>query len=198
MLGRNRVSLQMFDGLAPEAVGTGEAGGSRKKDLVLTNQLVLDSLGSGLYATGYYGTVAGIDPAAPALDSHFWRLALSASKILSRFELLGGLVYGKDLDLPLGTPAAFPASNLTGYGYWFSGQYVLVRPSALTLIGRYEFTDPDTDAEGNGFRRFVVGGILPINVPEYLRLALEYRLDDPAGSAGPSQHNVAAEAMLSF
>ncbi|MEO7237562.1 MAG: hypothetical protein ABIZ96_02985 [Gemmatimonadales bacterium] len=193
--GSNRVSGQLFNGL-----GLGPDGTSRKKDFVLTDQFLLDGRGSGVIGTAYYGTVSGLDPGQEDLTSHFWRVGLSANKIMSDFEALGGVVFGKDLDLPVGGLSPFLTPTNRGLGYWFSGQYYFGgdKGPPLTLFARYEFVDPDTDTDEDASRRYVLGSVLPITLPEYLRLAAEYWLDNPQGAGAPKQNNIAAEVMLSF
>lgn len=194
--GRNRISAQMFNGNVQGEEGL--ARGGKRKDFVLTDQFLWDKDGGGLQGLFYYGTVTGLDTAFADRNSHFWRLGLSASKVVSNLEVLGGVVYGKDLDLPIGGSLPFTASQAKGYGYWFSGQYV-VPSSSLTFYGRYEFVDPDSDASDDANRRYVLGSLLPVNLPEYLRLNVEFWRDDPqSGTGGVAQNNLAAEVMLAF
>lgn len=193
--GSNRLSGLLFN-----SITLGEEGTTRKKNFAVTDQFLLDSKGSGIIGTAYYGTVSGLDPAQEDLNSHFWRVGLSANKIISDFEALGGLVFGKDLDLPVGGLSPFITATNRGLGYWFSGQYYFGggKGPPLALFARYEFVDPDTDADDDANRRYVLGSVLPITLPEYLRLAAEYWLDDPQGPGVPKQNNIAAEVMLSF
>lgn len=196
VMGRNRVSAQMLNGSVPGEEGL--ARGGKRKDFVLTNQLLWDKDGGGFQALAYYGTVTGLDTALATQNAHFWRLGLSASKVVSGVEVLGGLVYGKDVDLPVGGSLPLTASQGKGYGYWVSGQLV-VPQSSLTFYGRYEYVDPDTEASDDANRRYVLGSLLPVNLPEYLRLNLEYWRDDPQrGAGGVVQNNLAAEVMLAF
>ncbi len=90
--GSNRLSAQLLNGITPK--GAGDVGeGNLKKDVLVTDQLLLDDAGSGVQAIGYYGSVANLDTlASPGLTSHFWRLGASASKIYRNFELLGGFL----------------------------------------------------------------------------------------------------------
>ena len=44
----------------------------------------------------------------------------------------------------------------------------------------------------------MLGGVLPVNVPEFMRLALEYRHDRPQGSGTPRRNAIAAQFMLTF
>jgi len=197
--GSNRIGAQMlnasvFDGTALNASG------STKKDFGLTDQFLIDDKGSSVYAVGYHGTVTGLDPAQANANSHYWRLGLSANKVFgdieaANFEVLGGLVYGKDTGLPLG--AVFSRKDTKGYGYWFSGQYHLASPG-LTFFGRYEFIDPDTRASKDGNHRFVLGAVLPVSLPEHLRLAAEYFLDKPQASGAAKLNHLAGEVQLIF
>ena len=79
---------------------------SAKRDFVFIDQYLIDDAGSGIAAVGYYGSIVGpVDTVAPSLTSHFWRLGVTANKIVSDFEVIGMFLYGKDLDLPTGAGA---------------------------------------------------------------------------------------------
>lgn len=193
--GRNRISGLVFGGTSLGAAGISRSGTT--KDLVLSNQFLLDKHGAGITGSLYLGSVGGVSATDASARARFWRLALSASKIVRGFELQGGVVYGKDFDLPLGTGSPFTSPANRGYGYWASGQYVVPGP-ALTFFGRYEFIDPDTRADQNGNRRFVLGSVLPVSLPEYLRATLEFRTDRPQDPAVLRRSALAAQLMLSF
>jgi hypothetical protein len=190
VMGSNRLSAQVLNGVAPD--GTGDVGeGNLKKDFLVTDQLLLDNAGSGVQAVGYYGSVVDLDTlVAPGLTSHFWRVGVSANKIYHDFEVLGGLLYARDRDLPGGAP------ETKGMAYWVSGQYFLGKPE-LTLYGRYEFLDPNTSTAADGLHRYVVGSVLPVTLPQYLRCALEYHHDAPQGGL-PTTNNVTATLTLTF
>jgi hypothetical protein len=85
---------------------------------------------------------------------------------------------------------------VTGNGYWAYAGYTL--PASLTVFGRYEVTNTDTDADRSGNRRFVLGSVLPVNLPEYLRFAAEYTLDRPRPTGSNKRHGLTAEMMLNF
>jgi hypothetical protein len=189
VMGSNRLSAQVLNGITPD--GAGDVGeGNLKKDVLVTDQVLLDNAGSGIQAVAYYGSVAGLDTLAPGLTSHFWRVGASANEIYRNFELLGGLIYAKDISLPGAAP------DTKGVAYWVSGQY-FVPKSSLTLYGRYEFLDPNTSATGDGIHRYVLGSVLPVTVPEYLRCAVEYHLDAPQGGL-PKTNNLTAALTLTF
>ncbi|MFQ5792506.1 MAG: hypothetical protein ACE5JI_18705 [Acidobacteriota bacterium] len=194
--GSNRVSAEILNGVNSSGSGGG-ADFDTRKDFVVTDQLLLDNSGSGLTAVGYYGTIVGLDASEPTLSSHYWRLGLSVNKFIKHFEVIAGGVYGKDRDLP----AVVSAADTKAFGFWGQVQYMfteLFPESALTLFGRYEFVDPNTDVDDNANTRIVAGSVLPVNLPEYLRLALEYTLDSPQLSGAPKTHGITAEVMLNF
>ena len=190
--GSNRLSAQVLNGVNTEGMGS-VSDADTKKDFLVTDQLLMDNAGSGIQAMAYYGSIVGLDAADPSLSSHFWRLGLTANKIIRDFEVLGAVIYGEDTDLPLGAP------NDKGLGYWVSGQYTFSRAAEtpLTLFGRWEYSDPNTDTSDDANRRLVVGTVLPINVPQYLRWALEFRHDDPQGGL-PKTNNLTTEFWLNF
>ncbi len=196
VIGRNRLSAQVLNGINSEGEGV-VADQDTKKDFLITDQILIDTAGSGIQGVAYYGTIRGLEASSPDLSSHFWRLGITANKIVGDFEILGAFIWGKDLDLPLG--GAFAATENKGLGLWASGQYTFSRAAEtpLTLFGRFEYVDPNTDVSDDANRRLVGGAVLPLNLPQYLRAALEYRLDVPQGGL-PKTHNVTAELMLNF
>lgn len=214
--GRNRLSVRALNSLRagaplgpPEEGGEagaaggegeeGEAGVGTGRDFAVTNQLMWDEAGSGLTTVAYFGQVAGLDPLALDRSSRYIRLAATANKVLRNVELLGGYVYSRDRNLPIPIVDGLPGgvSRATGSAYWASGQYFLPK-TPLALYTRYEFIDPDADIDADARRRWVVGGVMPMNVPEYLRLGLEYILDRPQADAGPRGQRLAAEVMVAF
>lgn len=195
--GRNRLAVQWING-TPAVMAAGmEPRPSTKHDWGLSNQFMWDDAGSGLYTAAYYGTIAGLDPAEPDVDSKYYRLAASANKIIRNFEVLGGYVYSKDQDLPVSTSGPFSAATATGTGYWVSGQIVLPN-TPLTLFTRYEFLDPSRRTSEDAIRRIVAGTVLPVNLPEYLRLGLELYRDSPELKDAPRTNGFAAQVMLAF
>lgn len=189
--GANRTSVQIVN-----AVGNEESGlRSTSKDLVLTDQFVWDAAGAGVGAALYFGGTRGLAPDASSVRSRYSRLAFTANKYFGNFEVLGAYVVSRDRDLPVSE--TFARDRVNAQSYWFSGQYTF-RPSPLTLFSRWEFRDPDGDSSNDADQRFVAGGVLPINLPEYLRLALEFRRDLPQGGSRPRRNGLAAELQLTF
>lgn len=192
--GSNRLAAQVTNGI-DRAGGVAPGGPGPAKDVALIDQLIYDSAGSGVEAVAYYGTLKGIDTvAAPGLNSHFWRLAFTVNKMYRNVELLGGVVYGRDFDLP--TSLAFTNNEDKGFGWWVSGQYYI--PDApLVLFARFETVRPNTDVSNNSLRYVDAGIALPINLPEYLRATLEYRRTSPQGGL-PNTSDLLAELQLNF
>jgi len=191
--GSNRLSLQITNGIDRDG-GVTPGGPGPSKDVALIDQLLYDNAGSGVEAVAYYGTLQGLDTAtAPTLKSHFWRFAFSANKISGNVEVLGGAVYGKDLDLP--ASLGFTNNADKGLGWWVSGQYY-VPTTPLVLFARFESVRPNTDVSNNSVRYFDAGTVLPINLPQYLRATLDYRLTSPQG--GVKTNDLIAEMQFNF
>lgn len=189
--GRNRLSFEVLNGVNSEGSGM-ESGSPKTKDFVAINQFIYDDAGSGIGVAGYYGSIAGLDPDIDG-TAHFTRLTLTANKIFKNVELLGGYVYSRDTDLPA---AVSGTSSMTGAAYWLYGGYTF--PNSLTMFGRYEFLDTNTDVANQGNKRFVLGSVLPVSLPEYLRLGVEYTLDMPRPPGALKKTGFALEAMLNF
>ena len=193
--GSNRLSLQVTNGVDLTGSGTPGGSGGPSKDVALIDQLLYDNAGSGVEAVAYYGTFQGLDTAtSPGLVSHYWRFAFSANKIYHNFEVLGGLVYGRDQGLP--TSLGFTNNVNKGYGYWVSGQYYATE-IPLVLFGRFEHVDPNTDLSNDAASFVDFGTVLPINLPQYLRATLEYRYTKPQGGL-PTTNDILGELQLNF
>ncbi len=187
--GSNRLSVQVL-----EPVNGVSSAPNLRKDYVLLDQLLLDPSGGGLQLAAIYGSVLGVDSSAPALHSTYWRIGASANRWIGNLELLAGVVLARDNDLPTGGTSPFTSSSMKGSGYWLSGEYS-VGPSPLAIYGRYESSTPNTSGGGTA-SRIVLGGALPLTVPQYLRANLEYSLLAPA--SGAKTNNLAAGLTLAF
>lgn len=193
VLGKNRFSVELLNGVNAEGKGD-EAGSPKTKDVAAIDQFIYDEEGSAIGAVAYLGAIPDLDPALGG-TAHYARVGVTANKIYRGFEGMAGYIYAKDRDLPVGT--LFDRPSVTGNGYWGYAGYTLPQ-QAFTLFGRYEVTRPNTDVSRSGNRRLVLGGVLPINVPEYLRFAAEYTLDQPRPTGSHNRNGVTAEAMLNF
>jgi hypothetical protein len=191
--GRNRLSVYVFNGI--DTTGAAVSEESKFRDIAVTDQFLVDRTGAGLTGFAYYGRVddLGVLGSTP----RFWRVGLSASKMLRDLEVLGGLVWGRDQRLPTGGASPFLSATNSGVGYWLSGQYFLPR-QRLAVYGRYEFADPNTDVADDGQNRVVLGSVLPLTNPQYLRLALEYWRTSPQATGSSATNNLAVQALVSF
>ncbi|SRR6266545_1117414 len=198
--GRNRLSAQILNGVNAEGMGSG-ADADTRKDLLITDQQLFDHNGSGIQGVAYYGTIRGLDSSGgnAGLSTHYWRLGITANKIFSNFEALGAVIYAKDSDLPLGGTSPFGGSVDKGLGWWLSAQYSFMndKDAKLTLFSRYERVNPNTSLSNAANRRFVMGGVVPINLPQYLRWAVEYHLDFPQGGVAKT-NNITTQVWLNF
>jgi hypothetical protein len=193
--GRFRTSLQLLNGLV---LGAGEEGAAvSKRDVVLTNQLLWDDVGSGIGVGAYFGNASGLFPADPTRGRRFYRLSATANKIVDRFEVMGGYVFGKDLDVPTGDTLAPVIRSPAGVSYWVQGQYTAAQRK-LTVFGRYEFLDTDTDAASASRTRTLVGAVVPMNLPEYFLWSFELFRDSFAASAGSPRTGLATRLQVAF
>ena len=195
--GMNRTSIVLANGLAGGGGGMEATRSTTSHDIVVTNQLMLDDLDAAIAAVGYFGSIQGIDTAQTGLNSRYYRLGLSANKFVGGFEAQVGYVYSDNSRLPTGPSSPFTSASLSGTGYWLYGGYT-VKPTFLTMYGRYELIDPNRSVSDDAMRRFVLGSVLPINVPEYLRLALELFRDTPQGPGALSRQGARAEMHIAF
>ncbi|MEO7964542.1 MAG: hypothetical protein ABIT38_11630, partial [Gemmatimonadaceae bacterium] len=194
---RNRTSVQIVNAKVPDASEGMSAAASTNLDWVVTNQLIWDDAGAGLTAVGYFGRITGLDAGVANLTSRYSRLAASANKFIGPFEVVGGYVYSSDSRLPVTTTSVSATPDLTGSAYWFTGQYSVPK-SNLTFFGRYEALDPNRDVTDDAIRRVVFGSVLPVNVPEYIRLGIEYFREMPQLGASPRRHGLALEVQMTF
>lgn len=195
LAGRSRTSVQLLNGLV---LGAGHEGAAvSKRDIVLTHQMMWDDAGSGVGVAAYLGNATGLLPAQPTRGRRFYRLSATANKIVDRFELMGGYVYGKDVDVPSADTLSIETRSPTGASYWMQGQFTAKR-HPFTLFGRYEFLDPDQDALDASRKRYLVGAVVPISLPEYFRWSVELYRDDYRAVATPQRNGLATRLQVSF
>ncbi len=195
--GRDRMSVQVVNSITP---GSGEemsGSSATTQDVVLTNQLLWDDAGSGLAAVGYFGRVKGLSETVPDLSSRYARYGISANKFAGPFEVQGGYVFGSNSSLPTGGGSEFSSSSLSGGGYWLGGAFIQPK-SYWTTYGRFEFVDPNRDEADDGMHRAVIGSLLPVGAPQYLRVGLEYFVDSPQKSDEPRRQGMTLQLHVAF
>jgi hypothetical protein len=185
--GRNRISAEVLDGINAEGVGD-EPDEDTNKDFVVIEQYLFDDVASGVTAVGYYGSL-DVD----GETSHIVRLAVSANKVWRDYELMGGYMYSQDKDLPIAT---FEVDEVTGNAFFVALQKFFPEVG-LTAFGRFDWVDPDKDMDDNEVLQYVAGLVLPVGLPEYLRLAAEYSLLNMK-SSDTKDHRVLLEVMLNY
>lgn len=193
--GRVRTALQLLNGVV---LGGGEEGSAvSKQDIALTNQVMWDDEGSGVGVAAYLGNATGLFASQPDRARRFYRLSATANKIVNRFELMGGYVVGKDLDVPSGDTLAPVFSSPAGRSYWVQGQYT-AKGRPLTLFGRYEMLNPDRDAADASRTRALVGAVVPMSLPEYFRWSVELFRDSYKSAATPQRTGLATRLQVAF
>ena len=195
--GMNRTSVGVVNSLMGGGEGMDAATSTTSRDWVITNQLMLDDIGASVGVIGYFGSMKGLDSGQVDLNSRYFRLALTANKFVGPFEGQAGYVYSDNSRLPTGATSPFATKSLSGNGYWIYGGYT-VKPTFWTMYGRFESVDPDRSLNDDALRRVVLGSVLPVNVPEYLRLGLEYFLDSPQGTGALKRQGARAEIHIAF
>ncbi len=193
--GRNRTAVQLLNGVV---VGADEGGSAvSRRDVALTNQTMWDDEGSGFGVAAYLGSALGLVPNEPTLSRRFYRLSATASKIVRRVEVMGGYVYGKDVDVPSGDARPDVVSSPAGTSYWLQGQYT-AKTQPLTLLGRYERLNPDENAIDASRKRYLVGAVLPISMPEYFRWSVEVFRDAYQSASTPQRNGFATRLQVAF
>ena len=191
--GKNRLSVEVLNGLSAAGMGNG-AGDPGHKDFAVIDQFLWDDNGSGVTAVAYFGSISGLDTLVGVTTSRFNRFAVSANKFFGKAEVMGGFITGEDSDLPVGT--VFGAKSVKGSGFWGYAGYTL--PSTLTVFGRYDNVNSNSDVPNSGNDRVTLGGVLPVNLPEYLRFAAEYTLDLPRATGAQKRHGLTLQLMMNF
>lgn len=180
----SRFALQATNGL--DASGSGTAGDDdTSKDILLVYERLLDETASGLTLLGYRGVW---HDGLTDDDYTFYRYGGAVNKVLpGGLDVLGGYVRSRD-DLP---SAAGP--NREAQAFFVELQQHLRRPD-VTVLGRYDWIDPDRETAQDRRQRQTLGIVK--TAERYLRLALEgQRSTDRAAVTG---YAVTAEAMVNF
>lgn len=193
---KNRFAVQLMNRQAP-MMGGSEGQANVGRDISVTDQFIWGKDGDGLTALAYFGNAVGLDSARQDAVSQFTRFGLSANKYIDQLEMAGGVILSRESGLPSSAGGAFQSPTQNGLSYWASGQYSLPK-SHWTLFGRYEWVDPNRDDSSDGLNRIVVGSVVPVNLPEYVRLTVEYVHDSPQAATARKRQGLTLQAALAF
>ena len=69
--------------------------------------------------------------------------------------------------------------------------------TSLKVFARWEHAAPNTDTSDDANRWLVLGAVLPLNMPQYLRWEVEFHHDNPQGGL-PTTNNITTEITLNF
>ncbi len=179
---------------------TDHADQNKNKDYVLAYELMWGDTASGLTAFGYKGVVEdpiqGPDNPDPALSRiDMTRLGLTAAQVWeSGWEIQGGYVSAKD---NFQNPAL---ADIKGQGWWIELEKYYKKLKDMTLLLRYDLTDPDTDVAKNSRTGWVLGAVWPVG-EWHTKLAVEIRdvtQENGAGNPDLKTKEGAFELQLSF
>ncbi len=180
------------------ATTTDQADQNRDKDLVLAYELMWGKTASGLSVFGYDGkqdnlaTTPVVAPGAVKVK----RFGVTAAQVWDGgLEVQGGYVTARDdYDLTLGG-----VDKIDGMGYWLEVEKHFSKVHDLTIFGRWDSVDPDTDVSHNTRTQATVGLVLPIQ-DWHARWALELRdiKQDTTTPDSFKDKQAAIELMLNF
>jgi hypothetical protein len=168
---------------------------NRQKDWMVGYELLWGDMASGLSAFYYDGTQD--DPASAVAPDKitFNRYGVTAAQVWKNgFEVQGGFVQGKD-DYSIPVAAV---DSVTGQGYWVELMKYWESAHDLSIFGRYETQDPDTDTDDDVRTAEVVGLVWPV-ASWHVRWALEFRNISQETTVDTfSDKQAVAEIMLNF
>jgi hypothetical protein len=175
---------------------TDHADQNRQKDWLVGYEFMWGDLASGLSLFYYDGTQDDLTSAVAPDVLKFKRYGVTASQVWKHgFEIQGGFVQGKDdYDIPI----APGVEDRTGQGYWVEVMQHWEAAHDLSVFGRYETLDPDTDVEENVRSAAIVGFVWPV-ASWHVRWGLELRsIEQETAVDTFSDKQAAAELMLNF
>lgn len=199
----NGANAATTDGVPNEDLAfttTDHAYQNKNKDFLLAYELMWGDTASGLTAFGYKGVVEdpvqSLDNPTPSLSRiNMIRYGITAAQVWENgWEIQGGFVKAKDdfQDVAL--------TDVSGQGWWVEAEKYFKELKDMTLLLRYDLTDPDTDLQKNSRIGWTLGAVWPVG-EWHTRLALELRgitQEDGAGNPDLKSREAAFELQLSF
>jgi hypothetical protein len=174
---------------------TDQADENMAKDAVLAYELMWGQTASGLTAFGYRGIQDDLNSTAAPNIVTMKRIGVTAAQVFKNgFEVQGGYVKATDdYDVPVTT-----VDSVKGSGYWVEVEQYFNKMKDLTLLGRYDFTDPNTDVSDNSRKQLTVGLVLPV-ADWHARWAVELQsVTQQSGTGDQKDKKAVAELMFNF
>src|SRR5207249_1528976 len=141
------------------AVTTDQADQNRAKDYILAYELMWGQTASGLTVFGYHGTQDDLTSVVAPDILTMKRYGVTASEVFKTgFEVQGGYVKATD---DYSAPVA-GVDSVPGQGYWVEVEQYFKKMKDLTLLARYDFTDPNKDISDNSRKQLTVGLVWPV------------------------------------
>lgn len=186
-----------------DAMTTDRSDQNQAKDYQLAYELMWGERSSGLTVFGYQGTANDPSddtaPTPPDIVTLKRYGVTAAQDFKGGFEVQGGYLRGTDnFDLPVAT-----VESVDGEGWWIELEQYFKGLKDLTIFGRYDFQDPNTDNNAKDDQRtqIVVGFSWPVG-EWHARWGMEYRMiNQEFGGATPGDYDdtqVVGELMLNF
>lgn len=191
-----RIIGQVLNGITTGGVTADTSDQNKDKDVLLAYELMWGDIASGLTAYGYRGVQDDPTLIGPAQDRLvFTRFGVTAVQTWKGgLEVQGGFVQAKD-NFDLST-----LSDIKGEGWWVEVEQYLKAAKDLTVFGRYDSTDPDTDVSMDSRTKITAGLVWPVG-DWHARWALELRhitREQGVGNPDLTTQEAAVELMLNF
>ncbi len=177
------------------AATTDQADQNRAKDAVLAYELMWGQTASGLTVFGYHGTQDDLTSVAAPDIVTMKRFGVTAAQVFkSGFEVQGGYVKATDdYKVPVVT-----IDSVDGQGYWVEVEQYFKKAKDLTLLGRYDFTDPDKNVSDNSRKQVTIGLVWPV-ADWHAKWAVELQSVTQQSLTGDQKDKKAVgELMLNF
>jgi len=189
---KSRLIAQLLNGVDPNGSGTG-GDTDTAKDYAIAFEHICDELASGVSLIGYWGTWYDSPVVATRQRASFARYAATGNKIFpnllgGNFEVMGGYVRSQDR-----APSSL-GGNVQGNTFFVELEHYLEGPG-FTVLGRYDFVDPDDSAANDRTEKWTVGYVRALQ--NYLRLAVEGDITQKDSNEA-TDYRALGELMVNF
>jgi hypothetical protein len=193
---KSRLIAQLLNGI--DSTGDGNEGTDgdtdTAKDYTVAFEHILDDLASGFTLYGYWGAWYNGTPVTGKRHT-FARYAVTGNKIIpnllgGNFEFMGGYVRSQDR-----VPSSL-GGNVQGNAFFVELEQYFER-MGFTLLGRYDFVDPDDNTANDRTEKWTVGYVRTLQ--DYLRLVVEGDITQKDSSlTTTTDYRVLSELMVNF